>query len=169
MILAFGDSLTAGSGATKEESYPSVLEQLAGYTVINAGVSGETSVEGSIRFLSLLEEYRPDLVILCHGGNDLLQQIEEEQTIHNLKSMIEDAQSMGADLILVGVPKPRFRLKPPPFYEEIAKQYGIPYDGKILGQILSKPPLRSDYVHPNAEGYKKLAESMATLIRKSQS
>jgi lysophospholipase L1-like esterase len=168
VILAFGNSLTAGTGALKEESYPAVLEQFVGCTVINAGVSGETSAEGFVRLPSLLEEFKPDLVILCHGGNDLLQQINEEQTIRNLKTMIEYAQNAGADVILIGVPKPGFRLKPPPFYGEIARQFKIPYDGKTLGQILSKPALRSDYVHPNAEGYKELAASIAILIGKSQ-
>ncbi len=169
VILAYGDSLTYGAGVLQEHSYPSVLERLTGYTVINAGVSGEITAEGLIRLPLLLEKNDPDLVILCHGGNDLLQQIDETQIIQNLKSMIETVMNRGADVILIGVPKPGFRLKPPSFYEDIAGRYKIPYDGRVISEVLSKPALRSDYVHPNAEGYEKLAEALASLIRQSQS
>lgn len=73
VILAFGDSLTVGVGTQKQNSYPSVLARLTGTTVINAGVSGETTAEGLVRLSRLLDEHRPGLLILLEGGNDILR------------------------------------------------------------------------------------------------
>jgi len=72
-ILAFGDSLTYGSGADRGESYPAVLSRLSGLEVINAGVPGEVTSQGVMRLPDLLDEHLPQLLFLCHGGNDLIQ------------------------------------------------------------------------------------------------
>ena len=81
VIIAFGDSLTAGYDVNKAASYPKVLQELAGLQVINAGVSGETSTQGLKRLPVLLEQYQPQLVILFEGGNDVLQKRPEEEII----------------------------------------------------------------------------------------
>lgn len=168
VILAFGDSLTSGSGSSKKNSYPSLLEQMTGYKVINSGVPGELTNAGVTRLPSLLEKYKPSLVILCHGGNDILKNIAEEQTIRNLNRMIEAIKNKGIDVILIGVPNPGLRLKTASFYRGIAKRYNIPFDGNTIAEILSIPSLKSDYAHPNSKGYKKLAEAVARLVRQSQ-
>ena len=105
VILAFGDSLTRGTGAGPEESYPAVLQRLTGRNVVNAGVPGELSAAGVERLPALLEAHRPRLVILCHGGNDLLRKLGEDQLERNLARMIELARGAGAEVVLVGVPK----------------------------------------------------------------
>ena len=79
VILAFGDSLTAGNGAPRASSYPVILQQLTGWQTINAGAPGEISAEGVIRLPGLLQRYHPDLVVLCHGGNDLLRRIAHQE------------------------------------------------------------------------------------------
>ena len=72
-ILAFGDSLTFGYGAAKEQSYPAQLSALINRPVINAGISGELSGQGLTRLEALLALHKPQLLLLCHGANDMLK------------------------------------------------------------------------------------------------
>ena len=78
------------------------------------------------------------------------------------------ARQEEADVILIGVPRPGLRLKVPPFYQQIADKNGVPCDSETIAQVLSSPSLKSEYAHPNAAGYRRLAESIAALIRESQ-
>lgn len=165
VVLCFGDSLTAGIGAEEEESYPAVLAGLLGCKVVNAGVPGEVTDEGFDRLPSLLKKHTPALVVLCHGGNDLLQKQADADVARNLRGMIERAQAGGADVVLLGVPRPGLFLKAPAFYAETAKACGVPCDSKTVAEILSTPSQKSDMIHPNARGYRKLAERVAALIR----
>ena len=168
VVVAFGDSLTSGTGASPEESYPSVLSGLIGCRVVNAGVAGEDTSSGLRRLPAVLTSERPDLVILCHGGNDMLKGQDTNTTTANLNAMIALAKGTGADVILIAVPKPALLLKPAGFYQEIATKQDIPFEAETLSKILSTPGLTSDPLHPNASGYKRLAESIKTLIGKSQ-
>jgi len=168
IVVAFGDSLTSGTGASRAESYPSVLSEMLGCQVINAGVPGEDTSAGLRRLPAVLEKHRPDLVLLCHGGNDMLRRQDRSITAANLTAMISMLRNAGADVILIGVPQPGLILRPPAIYEEIATRQNIPYDSDSVSAILSTPSLKSDQVHPNADGYRRLAESIRTLIRKSQ-
>ena len=163
-ILAFGDSLTHGTGADANESYPFRLEQLIQRPVINSGVPGEETSEGLVRLPQLLDRYRPALLILCHGGNDLLRRTGEEQAANNLRAMIRLTRERGVDVVLIGVPKPDLSLAPPVFYASIAGEFTIPYDGDTLTGILSDRSRKSDYIHPNALGYQQLAEAVHDLL-----
>lgn len=164
LILAFGDSLTSGYGAKVEASYPAVLESLTGYRTVNAGRPGELSAEGLQRLPKMLQRYQPDLVILCHGGNDLLRRHDPALTAANLRGMIEAVRDSEAEIVLIGVPKPGFWLRAAPFYQELADEYRIPCNSKILSKILASKELKSDTIHPNAAGYRQLAETLARLI-----
>ena len=167
VILAFGDSLTFGTGAARTESYPAVLERLVGRRVINAGVPGEVTGEGASRLPEVLEREKPALLILCHGGNDLLRRLNQQQTTDNLRAMIRLARDRKIAVVIIAVPFPGVSLSPPPFYRETAAEMGLPIEEKALSTILSDGSLKSDYIHPNAAGYRKLAESIADLLRKS--
>lgn len=167
VILAFGDSITHGTGAGDTESYPAVLTSLTGIKVVNAGVPGEVSAEGVRRLPELLDRERPALLILCHGGNDLLGRTNHRLISDNLRSMIRMARERGVAVLLVAVPSPDLTLKPPLFYGELAKEFQIPLELKALPQILGKSSLKSDHIHPNAAGYRRLAESLAALLKKS--
>lgn len=166
-ILAFGDSLTAGTGAGDAESYPAVLARLTGRKVVNAGVPGEVSAAGALRLPELLERERPALLILCHGGNDLLARQDQGQLAGNLRSMIRAARERGIPVILVAVPTPDLSLKPPRLYRDLAGEFGLPLEHAVLRRIMGKSSLKSDHIHPNAAGYRIMAEAFATLLKKS--
>ena len=167
IILAFGDSLTFGTGATLTESYPAVLERLIGRRVVNSGVPGEVTGEGLSRLPEVLEKEKPALLILCHGGNDLLRRLDQQQTANHLRAMIRLARERGVAVVIIAVPSPGIALSPPSFYREIAKEMKIPFEEKALTTVLSDGSLKSDYINPNAAGYRKLAELIAALLKKS--
>jgi lysophospholipase L1-like esterase len=167
VVLAFGDSLTYGTGATDEESYPAQLARITGRRVVRDGVPGEVSAAGLARLPAALDENRPRLLILCHGGNDFLRRLPKEQAAENVRAMIRLAKDRGVAVLLIGTPEIGFTLTPPDFYAGIAKQFGIPYEGDVLTRILRNGELKSDQIHPNAQGYRLMAERVADLLRKS--
>lgn len=169
VVVAFGDSLTYGVGATTDKNYPAILSQLIQREVINAGISGERTAQGLARLPEILEKHQPDLLILCHGGNDILQKTGEAQAADNIIAMIQMAQDYETQVILIGVPKPKlFLSSAASFYAEIATKMKIPYDGKIMSKVLSKNSLKSDLIHPNSKGYQKIAEAIAELLQQAK-
>lgn len=165
VILAFGDSLTAGTGAAPGASYPSRLEALSGRRVINAGIPGELSRGGVARLPSLLEEHRPDLLILTHGGNDLLRRMHTKETRANLETMIDLARGRGIDVLLVAVPAPTLlRLRSDPLYAEIGRQLRIPVEDGALAHVLARDAMKADPIHPNGDGYRYVAERIHRLL-----
>ncbi len=165
VILAFGDSLTYGTGADHHtESYPAVLATLSDRKIINAGVPGEVSREGLLRIRTLLEQHQPDLVLLCHGGNDLIRKLGGEQLQQNLVQMIEAIRESGAQVVMLAVPKPGVFLKAAPVYSEVAEQLQVPLENNIIADIESENTLKSDAIHPNAKGYRLLAERVHELL-----
>jgi lysophospholipase L1-like esterase len=167
VLLAFGDSLTYGTGASEAESYPAQLARLIGRRVEREGVPGEVTGAGLARLPAVLEYHRPRLLLLCHGGNDFLHRQPKAQAAENLRAMIRLAQSRGVEVLLIGTPEPGFTLTPPAFYAEIAKEFDIPYESEVIGKILRDSTLKSDQIHPNAQGYRLIAERVAELLRKS--
>ena len=167
VLLAFGDSLTFGTGANETESYPAQLARVTGRRVVREGVPGEVSAAGLERLAAMLDEHRPRLLLLCHGGNDFLRRLPKEQVAENVRAMIRLAKSRGVEVLLIGTPEPGFSLAPAAFYGEIAKEFRIPYEGDVLGKVLRDNSLKADQVHPNAKGYLLMAERVAELLRKS--
>lgn len=166
-ILAFGDSLTHGTGSTRGEDYPTVLARLSGREVINSGTPGEVSADGLKRLEGILDSIRPSLMILCHGGNDMLRKKDLSKTQQNLVRMIELAKGKGIDVLLVGVPKPGLLLGTADFYEEVAELTGVPSELDVVADILSKAQFKSDPVHPNARGYTLMAESIFDVLKRT--
>lgn len=168
VILAFGDSLTYGTGAARSESYPAILATLTGRQVINAGVPGEVSAAGRERLTAVLDETRPALLLLCHGGNDFLRRHDRAQVKENLRAMVQSARERGVAVVLIAVPTLGFGLQVPSLYAEVAGEAGIPLEEEILADILGDSALKSDPIHPNAAGYKELALALEKLLRRSQ-
>ncbi|MBI2296555.1 MAG: arylesterase, partial [Betaproteobacteria bacterium] len=163
VIVAFGDSLTYGTGATENESYPAVLAQLVGRQVVRAGVPGEVTAQGLRRLSSVIEEHRPRLVIVCLGGNDMLRKVADAEIKQNLRAIIRTIKERGIAVVLVGVPKPALLTSAPEFYAELAREFGIPYEGKVVTSVLYSPDMKADPIHPNAKGYRRMAEVIAEL------
>ena len=166
-VLAFGDSLTFGTGAGATDSYPAVLETLIGRTVVRSGVPGEVSEEGLARLPEVLDEVKPGMLILCHGGNDFLRKLDDAQTRANVRAMVKLARDRNISVVLLATPKPGFGLVMPAFYGEIGQEFGIPVEVSVLESVLTDKSLKSDLVHPNAVGYRKVAEAVAKLLKKA--
>ena len=162
VIVAFGDSLTAGFGLAEEESYPSLLQarlKRAGYPhrVVNAGVSGDTSAGGLARLDWVLQQ-PVQAMIVCFGGNDGLRGLDPEQLRRNLSAIVARAQSRGAAVILAGMRLPtnygpeynrRFRA----VFPAVAKAHHAAYLPFLLEGVAGKPELnQADGIHPNAAG-----------------
>jgi len=167
VIVAFGDSLTAGKGVTPDYAYPAVLGELTGYQVINAGISGETTHEGLQRLEAVLNEENPALLILFEGGNDILQNKDLTQTKANLSDMIVLAKQMNVQVALVGVPRKQLFSNTAEFYNELADEHKLPIENKIVASLLRKPAMKSDSVHFNNKGYRALAQAIATMLDES--
>jgi len=167
VIVAFGDSLTAGYGVSKENAYPAKLAQIIDTEVVNAGVSGETTQQGLQRIDSVLRKHTPALVILFEGGNDILRNQDLSKTKANLNQMIEKIKDSGAQPVLVGLPRKSLLSSTAELYEELADQHDIPLQANIVAKLLRQPSMKSDSVHFNANGYYALAEAIAELLRES--
>ncbi|QXD25155.1 arylesterase [Opitutia bacterium ISCC 51] len=168
-IIAVGDSLTAGLGVSENESYPAELSKLLNCEITNFGVNGEDTTAALQRLPAILKKTTPNLVLLCYGGNDMLQKQPRERTKKNLDAMIQLIKETGADIVLIGVPQRGLTLSVPDLYEDLADEYRLPLEQKSIRSILRKPSLKSDMIHPNAAGYKLMADSLHELILKSSS
>lgn len=163
-VLAFGNSLTHGTGARPGASYPAVLADLIDREVINAGVPGEETAAGRDRLATVLERERPDLLILGHGGNDILHDRDLDAAGDNLAAMVAMAQARGIDVVLIGVPERSLFSSVAAFYGDVAREYGTPLEDGIIREILTSAELRSDRVHPNAAGYRAMAAAVHELL-----
>ncbi|ANB02665.1 GDSL-type esterase/lipase family protein [Ectothiorhodospira sp. BSL-9] len=168
VILAFGDSLTHGTGAEAGASYPAHLARMTGLEVINAGVPGEVTTQGRVRLPGLLDQYQPDLLILIHGGNDMLRRGDGEIKRQNLEDMILTARQRDIQVVMAAVPTPAlWRLSGAQVYQDLADELGVTLEGDALAYILSRDSLKADPIHPNAEGYRILAERIHDLLREA--
>jgi lysophospholipase L1-like esterase len=159
--------LTYGTGANPSESYPAVLERAIGRKVVNAGVPGETSAQGRARLPEVLEEVKPRLLILCHGGNDFLRRLDDVAAAENVLAMIRMARERGIGVVLLATPKPGLPPSIPEFYGRIAMEQGVPFEEGAIRTVLFDNRLKSDMVHPNGEGYARIAAAVEKVLRKA--
>lgn len=167
VIVAFGDSLTYGTGADTQAAYPAVLSALIDRTVINAGVPGETTSEALTRLPEVLAQHHPKLVLVCLGGNDMLRKVPVSTIEQNLRAMIRTIQTSGAAVVLIGVPEPALFGGAPAFYATLAEELKLPYEGEVFNEVLRNPSFKSDPIHANAEGYRLVAQRLAELLKSS--
>ncbi len=168
VILAFGDSLTFGTGTKKESSYPSLLQQLSRRQVINAGIPGDITAGGLERLAETIEEFQPQLLILCLGGNDMLRQKAVTEIENNLEKIVTRSRELGVPVVLLGVPRPAiFGLESADFYYTLAERMKLPLEAEIIPEVLSDRKLKSDQIHPNTEGYRLIAEAVFNKLRET--
>lgn len=180
LVLAFGDSLYAGYGLEKSESLPAQLQarlRAAGVnaTVINAGVSGDTTATGRQRLAFTLDSLRraPDLVILGLGCNDALRQLSPAETRANMIAMMDEFKRRDVGVLLTGMRAPP-NLDPDyakafdPIWPDLADKYRAGLYPFILDGVITDPALmQRDGVHPTAAGVERMAAAIAPLAVKA--
>jgi acyl-CoA thioesterase-1 len=177
LVLAFGDSLYAGYGLQRGQSLPDAVQDRlrAGginATLVNAGVSGNTTAAGRQRLVFALDNLprKPDLVLLGLGGNDVLRQIAPAETRANLTAMLDELRKRDIPVLLTGMRAPP-NLGPDfagafdPIWPELARTYDAALYPFILdGVIGDRALMQPDRVHPNAQGVVRIADRVTPLV-----
>ncbi len=177
LVLAFGDSLYAGYGLARGESLADALQSRlrAGginATVVNAGVSGDTTAAGRRRLAFSLDNLprAPDLVVLGLGGNDVLRQISPSETRANLTAMLDELQRRKLAVVLTGMQAPPnlgpdFTSQFNSIWPDLAKQYEAELYPFILDGVITDPALmQGDRVHPTARGVNRIADRLTPIL-----
>ena len=168
VVLALGDSLTAGFGVQEEESFPSRLQvkidqSNLGYKVINAGVSGDTTA-GGVRRIDWLMKHKPNIVILALGANDGLRGLSTKEMQANLETMIRISRENNAQVLLAGMKAlpnygKDYQLNFESVYADLAKKYDLVYLPFLLEGVAGvREHTRPDGLHPKESGYKIVAD-----------
>ena len=171
MIVALGDSLTAGAGVASEQAWPDLLASRTGWVVVNGGVSGDTSAAALLRLPALLEEHSPVLVLVALGGNDMLRRVPQAETIANLGEMLDMIKAHGAKPVLLATPKPSVagaafqNLSAAEFYGSVAEAHQVPLIEDAIAEVLSDPQMKGDPLHPNAAGHVQLAQKIFDALQ----
>ncbi len=174
VIVAFGDSLTAGYGVGRGESYPARLQEELdrrglGYRVVNEGVSGDTTSMGLARVEMALSQ-NPKWVILALGANDGLRGLPVESMELNLRRMADSFQNAGARVVLAGMTLPRnygqeYISSFEAVYPRVAKDLGLPLLPFLLDGVATVDELnQDDGIHPNAKGNRIVADHVADFL-----
>ncbi len=162
--IAFGDSLTAGFGASPGSDYPTWLSKKIGRPVLNMGIPGETT-ENALGRVEEIIRLQPRVVLLCFGGNDGLQQLPLEKTFANLSALVDRLQAGGSFVVLIGVRSASIRDRYNKEFKKLAAKKQVLFVPNILSGVLGSPNLMSDYIHPNDEGYKAIADRLEKILR----
>jgi len=162
-IVCLGDSITAGTGARPEQSYPARLEEILGVPVVNDGVPGDTTAGARARLASVLAE-NPWLVIVELGGNDLLHRRPAAEAEADLAAIVERLLAAGSAVVLVDFEPPLFGGDYRDIADHVASRFGVPLVGEVLGEVLGDPARKSDQIHPNAAGYADIARAVAHVV-----
>jgi acyl-CoA thioesterase-1 len=174
VILAFGDSLTAGFGLPAGQSFPEQLEQALHKRgiearVIDAGRSGDTTAGGLARLDWSLAD-QPDLVILELGANDMLRGVEPSEVRANLDKMIAKIKASGAKVLLAGMRASpnwgqKYQKEFDRIYPELARAHGVALYPFFLDGVAMDPELNQpDGLHPNRRGVAKIVERIAPRV-----
>ena len=174
VIVAFGDSLTAGYGLDRGQDYPALLQQELlrrglDYRVVNEGVSGDTT-SAALNRVDLALARDPQLVILELGGNDGLRGLPLDAMEANLRRMIERFRQVDVEVVLAGMRLPpnfgpRYVTAFEGVYEKLAKEEGVALAPFLLQNVALDPALmQDDAIHPNEAGTRRVAQELADFL-----
>jgi lysophospholipase L1-like esterase len=164
-IVAFGDSLVEGRGATPGKDFVSLLSRRLGMPIINAGRSGDTTAAALARLDRDVLARDPKVVIVLLGGNDFLRRVPVESTFTNLQQIVDRIRRRGAAVVLVGV---SVGLLSDPYaaeYTTVARRHAAGLVPDILDGIIGNRELMADSIHPNDRGYAIIAERLERAVR----
>ncbi len=164
-VIAFGDSLVEGVGASEGRDIVSLLSTRVGIPIVNAGRSGDTTGSALGRLDSAVLSRNPRIVIVVLGGNDLLRRIPREETFANLDAIVGRIRGRGAAVILVGLSAGVFVDGYGNGYEEVASRTASGLVPDVLAGILGHPDLMFDQIHPNDRGYSMMADRIEPALR----
>jgi acyl-CoA thioesterase I len=170
VIVAFGDSLTAGLGVTPENSYPARLQARLhaegyAYRVVNAGASGDTTA-GGLRRVDWALRNKPDIVIVALGANDALRAQDLASVRANLDAIVARFQKAGVRVLLAGMEVPpnygeRYAADFRKLYADVARKRGVAFMPFLLNGVAGNPTLNQpDGIHPTAEGHRIVADRL---------
>ncbi len=162
-VVAFGDSLTAGYGAPAGQSYPDFLAQKISRPVVNLGLSGDTAANAPTRLPAVLEQ-RPYMVLIEFGANDRIRQLSHTAAVNAVARIVDEVQAAGAIAVIVDTGGPGMG-EYTRAYKKIAQEKGALFVPGIMKGIFFKPSLKSDQIHPNAQGYAKIADKVHKVIK----
>ncbi len=162
-VVAFGDSLTAGYGASAGQSYPDVLAKKINRPVINLGLSGDTAAHAPTRLPDVLAQ-RPYMVLIEFGANDFMRKQSRQAAVNAVAQIVDEVQRAGAIAVIVDTGGPGMG-EYTKEYKKIAKEKGALFVPGIMKGIFFKPSLKSDQIHPNAQGYAKVADKVYKVIK----
>ena len=163
-IVAFGDSLVAGVGATSGNDLVSQLNDRIGEPIVNLGVSGDTTADALARIDSVVEQ-NPKVVLVLLGGNDYLQNVPPEETFANLETIIETIHAAGSSVVLLGVRGGVLRDNFKSEFADLANKHNTAYVSDVLNGVFGNPQLMHDPIHPNDAGYEIIADRVEPVLR----
>lgn len=163
-IIAFGDSLIVGVGATAGRDMVSRVSQAIGRPIVNAGVAGDTTAAALQRMDETLAR-KPDVVIVLVGGNDAINRVPLDQTVANLRHIITTFHNQGATVLLLGI---RGGIVGDPYrraFATLARELRAAYVPNVLDSIWGNSYLMADEVHPNDRGHGVMAERITPVLQ----
>lgn len=163
-VITLGDSITAGVGTTNGHTYVSQLTLFTGIAIDNQSVSGDTTEEALSRLDSDVISRDPEVVIVFLGGNDILQNVDADDTIQNIRTIVTRIQASGAKVVLVGIYDGFILRKYETGYRDVAHDLGAYYVPGILRGIIGNNDLTSDAVHPNNAGHDIIADRIFPIF-----
>lgn len=164
-VIFFGNSLTTGVGAPEGQNFPTLIAEELKLDAIISGVPGDTTETALNRLQPDVLEHNPSLVVVELSGNDFLGGVPTDKTINNLDSITRQIREIGSRVILIHIKFPRNNDDYEKGFKEVAKKYDAVVVWNVLGGVIGNPSLMVDNIHPNAAGYKIMADRIAKVLK----